>query len=81
METHNYFYQVVNPFGIWDQADMTPSLSSRIGDFLFLRRILSLLGVTYSMILECVEPLIDNLDTLKEGPQKGIGFISIKIKF
>jgi hypothetical protein len=65
METHDYFYQVVNPFGIWDQADMTPSISSRIGNFYFCGVILILLGVTYSMILECVKPLMDNLDTLK----------------
>ncbi|HEY6950058.1 MAG TPA: hypothetical protein VI146_05560 [Nitrososphaeraceae archaeon] len=42
----DFSYQAVNPFGIWDQADMT-LYPPGIGDFLFLGGvILILLGIT-----------------------------------
>jgi len=44
----DFSYQAVNPFGIWDQADMSLSISSRNRRFfIFGGVILILLGITY----------------------------------
>ncbi len=66
----DFSYQAVNPFGIWDQADMTLYILQESEIFYFWG---SNLNFTRDNVLSDLSPLnllIDNLDTLKEGSEK-----------